>query len=400
MLTGHDTKRALAWGQMMGKWYRCLRRLGWFVFGMSLALAVTAVVIYGLYILALNWVETEAKSFAQLQELANAGEFYNFVWGVPVAAAAILITWLLTFIALQISNRQGDADIVTLIVSAVKPYMAQCGALIGGLQGLFRTGNITRLAVIRATEEVRRSTPAGQITGRMLVDQAVAKAREYGVSDHPFEDSCAALVAASEALGQDPFALLLSRRLLDRVPLAHRALDFLNQRVAAIAPEVTPHFSERQAISILTGVDDLAYRTSLQELVLAYMLLPQGETTIEMVGHALFVIDVAVEKVANGRRIVGYRFNYGAALLLTIYNIMPRAGIVHDTFDDLFDGQPPIASKALKTLAIDIQHLVDQTWQQGIEDAFSDLNRLIVVDFEDGPPEFYDPGKHGPIGAQ
>ena len=386
-------------------------------------------------------------------EYEAAGSFFNFAYGVPIAAVTAVITLAVAWVGHTIASQQGDIEILTFVEERVLPAL----------------GHHRKLAVALG-ETVRVGDQARGISRRILNCLPLKLWQEPNVETDTFVGVLGELSARADALGieeilsahRDDIRRWAASRLSEQgeatpeqlkieeadirralvevgeaVQTLHRAICNINDAFEGISGDLYAAMFSRAALKSnapggntpvrwLKGklkdqdlradlLEDslpdlngnlryLSEQTVARELVTAVLSMPDDAGGLEMMGAIVLNYDpsqTAEPGVAlfADPEIASMRFNLGAAYYRTAYLYIPGPETVREIFAQILK----TTGRQRRQVAV---ALLDQALpgrsELGIARlaeimAVNDdvLNRLIVVERRGEEAAFFDPKTHG-----
>lgn len=359
-----------------------------------------------------------------LAELGQAGEFLNFLYGVPVAAIGAVVGTLTTVVAYQVANKQGDIHLLEFAVDksqvALKLYRQLTGAL---GRTLFAGLDVRKVGEILVTRLVQESAANSRPTLNMLLALDRVEFRQDALQTFVDDirdpdlgsvtiDTINALIefkagvrAMAETLDEivgDIFASHFARRQAESLPAESRPLDYLRGQLPSGFVEAHAERMSGNIHDLSLTLKILAQQTVPSEMALAWDNVPNHFRMLELVGIVLHGPRLKLKDFNSyrGRHIGGYQVNLGAAYILTVSQLVPGVDTIADSFQSMFRSRSEAALKFLRTAFPDRGDFGLPIIMEAIDPCLADLHRLITVEvYVQGGSyhEFYDPALHGPI---
>lgn len=393
-----------------------LTKTNWTLLGIAAAALLAWMVV-----IAVRFIRDSAKD---LTALGSAGEFFNFVYGVPIAAIGALFGILTTIVAYQVANKQGDIQLLEFAVDksqiALRLYRRLTGALGDTLFAAGKVEELGRGLVGRISRDIDQNSSA-TVEMLLALDAINFDADELaefvngirnpdlrGVAIESilvlvnFKIAISSVTEILTEITDDIFASHFAKQQILSFRPADRPLDYLR----AVLP---PALIRSNAGNFSSNVRDLsmnmmvlASRTVATEIPLAYERIPNRFRIVELIGHVLLSVELKRRDfhIHRGLRIGGYRVNLGAAYLLTVFQLVPELETIADSFEAIFETRSPAAMKFLRSAFPDRGELGLSDIMESLKYSLDNLNRLITVEIYDSDGsryEFYDPAVHGPI---
>ncbi len=368
-----------------------------------LAFILSVLAIAFTFIYFFNFFQTRAQSFIlenpdQVAIFGSAGEYFNYIYGLPLAMVGAILGAIITLLASIVTRRQGDIQILEFVEKRIDRAVANYVRMIKIFEEMIQSSNRLRTTIedlilteIKRSEEEDRN-PHGA--------EDIVLPHEGDLA--PYLDDITkrfhALYSEISNLSQDTYTAMFFKRQIETLPPSHRPLTFLKSHNPKDSHILEGDFSENM-YEVVSNLSALAEITELREFIHAYVQLPPGETSIEYAGFILYPKYLVLKNpiTRKGKTIEGYAFNLGAAYILTLYQYFPTRACVKSVFADIFSNRSKVMMNFLDIAAPDKYEFGAPSFFSGIDEQFESLNRLIVVLMEDGNHEFYDPKQHGSI---
>lgn len=382
-------------------------------------------------------------------EYEAAGSFFNFAYGVPIAALSAVVTLALAWVGHTIAGQQGDIEILKFVEERVRPALDEHRKLAVALgesarigdraeeissrildclptentpnlpfeQDLFidilgelsaRSDAVGIDAVLAAhADDIQRWAVSRSSLGKTEVEAERAHIERalttVGRAVQTLHAAICSINDAFDGISNNLYAAMFSRAALKaHAPGGVTPVSWLKERLAG--QNLLPDLLEDSLPDINGNLRRLSEQTVARELVTAVLKMPPDASAIEIVGSIMLTYDTEAPEPpkvspfanANVRRM---RFNLGAAYYLTAFLYIPGPETVRETFRDLLR----TTSRERRQVAIALLDMaLPERSELGIarlakimtlgDDA---LNRLIVVEQRGGAPEFYSPTQHG-----
>lgn len=372
-------------------------------------------------LIAIVWQFIELNSH-RLDAYSAAGEFFNLAYGLPLALGSTLISGLLAFLAARIAQRQGDVEILKFVDDKIQPSVQTYRRLVNAIGELFRIGNAARelgatlLSIIVAEGGPSRSRLHALLRESPKHFTSEEEAQRF-ISETPkaYHSSLArtyllltdmqtqvdALAASFEAVKDDMHASIFARAKFESEDAEQQPLAWLRKQIPAGANLPAAIFASDMP-SLLRNLANYAGMTAALELPAATLDVPDDNYTVDYLGYVLHPYTLRPKQLIQYGQlmIAGYRFNIGAAYILSIAQYIPNKETFLNTFEKMFMGRSKIAMNLIDLVIVDERDSISPSMLHTLKPCLDDLNRLIMIDIWTGDRAvsvFYDPVLHGPI---
>lgn len=382
------------------------------------AASATLAVVSGLMV----WMFIDHNS-RKLDAFSAAGEFFSLVYGLPLALASAAISGVIAYLASKIAERQGDVEILKFIDAKTQPSILIFRQLVAAIGKVFGAGNEAReigmLLLDRINDE---GGPERSPLYELLKQSAdhfhtLEDAQKFVAAvedpDHRGDLAIAyrALVdiqqqiddlsARFQDVKDDMYASIFARQRFESLRDDERPLAWLRRQIPPGAPLDQRAFAPDMP-SLLRNLQNCAAVTSALELPGATLSVPDDNYTVDYLGYVLQPYTLRpTYLVQAGKLLIGaYRFNIGAAYILSVVQYVPNKETFASVFEQLFMGRSKIAMNLLDLAIVDERDSISPSMLHTLKPCLDDLNRLIMVDIFDGRgfrSAFYNPDLHGPI---
>jgi hypothetical protein len=391
------------------------RRASWIALT---AAAVTLTAASGLAV----WIFID-RDTPKLEAYSAAGSFFSLAYGLPLALASAAISGVIAYLAAKIAERQGDVEILKFVDAKTQPSTLVYRRLTATVAQVFAAGNEAREVGLLLLDRIDREGGPGTSALYDLLEQSAepfqrpegAEAFIQGIQD-PDHKACLRLAysaltdihngiydlsARFEELKDDMYASIFARSRFDGVPDKMRPLAWLRDRVPPNAP-IGDQVFKQDMPSLVRNLAGCAAVTRALELPGAALSVPDGNYTVDYLGYVPQPYTLRPKYLVQaGDLLIGaYRFNIGAAYILSITQYVPNKDTFASIFEHLFMGRSKVAMNFLDLAIVDERDSISPSMLHTLKPCLEDLNRLIMVDIFDGEgfrPVFYNPDLHGPI---
>jgi len=397
----------------------------------ALTTIVSIVLLLALYLILTEprWAESLAKQIVersihtptQTAEAYNAAAaLLNFQYGLPVAAVGAFVGFVASLVAAYfgylVTSRQGDVQILEFVENRVRPSINHHQALTAAIEDLLISGARGRRLAEDVLEFMRTRGPRTEHVADKgprdvggLDDEATI--RELDRRADEFLDDLtkagARFQLALEEILVDIYSSLFCTRQLASTDQTKRPLTYLASKAPKLA-KMRPHSFGETIPELADNIAGLSAATHANELFYAYDALPSDHNDVDYIGAVLLSPEVAPPHLHRhgDRYICRFRLNMGAAYILAAAQCIPDKKIVSDVFQSIFSSRSRVTKEFIKTAIPKREALGFPRTFRSVDESFSNLNRLVIVDVLDGDqtstsyhPEFYDPTLHGEIPA-
>lgn len=363
--------------------------------------------------------------YGQDLKASEAGEFFNFTLGLPVAASGAIFGALTTLAAGLFALRQGDVDILSFVESNTSPAIRHYRDLVSAIGRLNACGNEAREigAILYKMIEKEGGPNSSPLVQNVLEAtdhfSSVEEALEFlsGIENLEYKNVLASLflhaafikenltevAALFEEIEKNFYASYFSRR---------QAEAHLERRPLRYLKDVTPpeQFEEADFLDDLPSLAERlrtrAWQRDLFALARASAYAPPGISTIHYLGLVLEPAFLPLQSPLpfdhpdQSGVIHGYVINFGAAQLLAIANTIPEKKTIENVVLEIFPSRSRIARKFLQKLLPERKMLGPPYILDSIEPEFSVFRNLILVDVSIRGYRkivFYNAKIHGPL---
>jgi hypothetical protein len=365
------------------------------------SIIVIAVFVYiGLAYYSHHYLQNHVQLIKTLKDYSvvdysNAGQYLNFVIGLPLAAAVALIGAFVSFQVGHFTNTKDDVAILEFIDRISTSTFQGQRNIATTLTTIQACGD----RVIKAVESVVK-----QEMQDLTADNFEQKIETIWTSLEPTQQ---------EAFDEIQRQLTGLAQMHDRLSSQMHSALFLRDHERATAANwpvgrlqrILSDSSQAERIPILHGhemICDLltltADRTGL-DLVRAYLYSPAPPPSIEFIGAVLCSPLVKLEDgphLSDGGQITGYTVNIGAAYLATLYQSLPDKSEMLSSLNNILDRVPRAAKKYLDAAGPCITTFASSDVVKEINAIQANPCRLIVLQTED-TEIIYDPEVHGDV---
>lgn len=354
------------------------------------------------------WLEREANVLSEngvADGLGDAGEYLNLKYGVPVAFLGAVVGLFIAAVGYLFTSQQNEIEILRFVEEKTLKANEKYLALRSVLERFMITGNGIRAAIYKRMQVQ---------TDAKATDEEKAQAQaEYDAAVEGLVNSFKQVVTSSSGADQDEAPPSLTQVAAQIQSDSYTAyfvreqkesskgpLAFLRQHLPADHLEGLKSQTSSDLYDVVRCISLFASSMTKADIMNGYLLTPYNTSTVDLLGAAMAMPGIAAEadtKDRDGRTIVGYRINLGAAYILEIVDLLPDCESIVSAFNNIFGHRSEVASKFLKEAGPDRQRLASRYWLESFEPQFDNFNRLIVVYLKDVPNEFYDPERHGAL---
>ena len=391
------------------------RRFPWVALA---AAATTLAVVSGLMV----WMFIDRNARA-LAAFSAAGEFFSLVYGLPLALASAAISGVIAYLASKIAERQGDVEILKFIDAKTQPSILIFRRLVAAIGKVFEAGNDAREVGVLLLGRIDDEGGPDKSPLYDLLKQSAkhfhtledAQAFVMGVEDPDHRGDLATtymvlsaiqqtiddLAARFQEVKDDTYASIFARQRFESLRDDERPLAWLRRQLPPGAP-LDPRAFAPDMPSLLRNLHNCAAVTSALELPGATLSVPDDNYTVDYLGYVLQPYTLRPKYLVRaGELLIGaYRFNIGAAYILSVAQYVPNKETFASVFEQLFMGRSKIAMNLLDLAVVDERDSISPSMLHTLKPCLEDLNRLIMVDIFDGKgfrSAFYNPDLHGPI---
>lgn len=354
-------------------------------------------------------LEREANSLSDMglaSGLGDAGEFLNLKYGVPVAFLGAVVGLIIAAVGYAFTSQQNEIDILRFVEEKALQSNEKYLALRRLMQRIVMGGNaimhdIHEYEASQGEEPLsddERQKARLELEGRL--ESTIATIRGLLSPDVSVSDpSGVTLRELAEQIQADCYTAYFVRE--QKAGLRPESpLGYLRTRLPAAAAASISRYLSDELDDVARNLDLLARGARAEHGVGAFKQMPFDALTIDVMGAMIASYGVYAApstQAVDGRAIRGYIFNIGAAYLLEIYDLLPDNASIVIAFNKIFGDRSEVATKFLEEAGPDRSRLASPIWHQSFSAQLENLDRLIIVDFEQGANEFYDPQRHGPL---
>ena len=368
-------------------------------------------------------------------DFGNAGAYYSFVVGVPVAFLGALVGIVASGIFARYTGTRDEAQIFKFIEEAIDPVFVQINTLSNTLQNLIIEGNgLRRLAyqldgdmsAERVPDESEdepgeQLDPWERLEALLNADDGKLRSKLKGHLEN-IRGELEKWNSTFDALFGSMYAALFLRRRIDDVLSERRgtAVSYLRESlhhslhakigiacIRSVTEELSWHDTRGGASypndprTILENVIHFHSITASHHLLRTISFLSPEATTIEFLGAVIYLPSVYLKRPAkcpgNPRKLIeSYCINVGAAWIITLYQYIPEENAIFHSFKRIFANKSEVALNFIKLASPSPRFFLQLKVDDSMRDQLSLLRRLIVVRTNHGN-EVYDPKVHGKI---
>ena len=401
-------------------------RLGHYVIpGVGLAaFAVLILIAIALYQWVPGWANDHTQATPHIDQLGNAGQFFSLIFGIPLAFITLLLgiagVW-------HFNSSRDEVEILRFFEEKIlTPLGIHLQRITDEVQSLMGAANacrgMTHENIERFIERTHQSDLymediVASVDGedRDVWDRAVVEirnhidvwVREYlNMLSHTYETALASdrideLLAEEFGTPVQYLRTVVPRELHRRIWLEHHDMDLGDGAVGAVdavQARVRRSFADDPR-ELCRDLARLAELSTVNDAVIGVSSAsPDGQTTVEYLGALLGVnyLELAEPKVAGDTKIKGYWVNFGAAILLTLFQYLPERGSLYRSFARTYGTRSSLSLRFLATSGPEPRQFLSDGVYQSLAAQFGHWQRLVIVE-TDGGRTWYDRNRHGPI---
>lgn len=374
-----------------------------------IALAVAGIWIVS-YVLFSNGISSFVADYLPTADepalYSHAGDYFNALWGLPIAVFGAIVGSVVTFFAGLLAARQGDVQILEFVESKLAPAKENYAALIEQIGRLGAVSNRALHISEALIEDIAEIDPED----RLDIGEQLSRLEQSDIAkhvDHLVEAKALCEVHRKvtfeiarifRALSLDTYAAAIHAAHLARRQPFERPLPYMAKVMPPAARMQDDDVSENM-FSLADNLVTYAENTHWWHFIGAYIYTPAVLGSQDFLGHAMRPIILTLNRPISrsGFKIKGYTFNLGAAYLLSIIAFLPEADMVRDVFKRIFRDRSEIAMRFLDIAGLDRAALGSPYIFRSAILHLEKLERLVLVRLVDGGTEFYDKNRHGQI---
>lgn len=372
------------------------------------AVGATSIVILGLTFAFQTWLNFHANGLSEngrTDDLGQAGEYLNLIYGVPVAFMGAAVAVVIAVLGYLFTTQQNEIEILRFVEEKTLLANEKYLALRGVLERFMLTGNgirrqLNKLAHVQMSKSATEEEKArAQADYDAAVEGLLESFRHIVTSPDgvDFDPAKASLTQVAARIQSDSYTAYFVR---EQKAASEGALAYLRQQLPEEYVEEVKNATSSDLYDVVNSVSFYASNMTKDDIKKAYLFTPLSTSTVDLLGAAIVIFSLRAEAGVTdvqGRAIRGYRINLGAAYILEIIELLPDCESIVSAFNKIFGHRSDVASKFLKEAGPDRQRLASRFWLESFEPQFANLNRLIIVDLENAPNEYYDPERHGAL---
>lgn len=164
---------------------------------------------------------------SEAQKLSNIGQWYQFQWGVPVAAIGVLVTGFIAWAGFRIAERQGDVELLKFTHDRLSDVNSSAVTLASELEAYFSTTDQINKINHRRMKHLIEKIHAERTEKNMPLDEEEIKNEAFGrmtsdadASEKQIDELLNNLKSIRQSLRnltRKPFALALLRKSHQRI---------------------------------------------------------------------------------------------------------------------------------------------------------------------------------------
>jgi hypothetical protein len=328
-----------------------------------------------------------------LDAQSSAGQYLNFIVGIPLTLLAALIGAWISYQIAQFNKSKDDFSILDFVDKVSSPVVEAQSRIIATIEVVADAATLMKEDVEAAFRKVSQTAPHQSTVEKLsVIEQELAE---------PIADNLARIGNSLTVIGTQYTNLSLRmhsamflkerrKRIESTSPLVH---------LKRTLPDSTAYIYSTSTIpSMVERLIWLHSQTTSRDLTRAYLFLPDQFTCIELSGMVLFSPYFALTTpitLHDGRIVIGYTVNVGAAFLTTLYASLPDKDDMLCSFRDLME-VPAVAMRYLEKAGPSVHELALPNIDQAMAAILDDPNRLIVLQTRNDA-FFYNPAEHGDI---
>lgn len=337
-----------------------------------------------------------------LTDYSNAGQYLNFIIGIPLAISAALLGAFVTYQVGHLASTKDDFSSLKFVNKVSAPIFAAQSKIAQTLEVIGNNG-IRFVDSVEAAIIKSQPIEQNEDIGKEL--EAIWEELEKKQSEH-FQENRAALTSIEglyERLESNMSSAMFLRKRADILNTASKMLgsrphrsslpnDYLVKLLPSKAAQFLAGMNAKTMVHRLVSFSETAGGS---DTVRAYFYLPDKFNIIEFAGMVLFSPYFKLANpitLRNGYVITGYSVNVAGAYLATIYESLPDKRAMLLALEDVMPMRN-IAAKYLKKAGPEISELAPQHINRAIKTILKEPNRLIILQSKDGAV-FYDPTEH------
>jgi hypothetical protein len=367
------------------------------------------------------------------EDFGNAGAYYSFVIGVPVALLGAIVGAVASVLFATYTTSRDEVTIFRFIEETIKPLSAQIQTLILSFNRMIFHGN----RLFQVAEDLASAiVDSGPVESREEFEKVIEKAinslavdKQSALKDgfSSIRTEMSVWERIYEEFALDVYGSLFARERISAVLEDKRGTaisylrsvvptDLLDKISIGSAPEMSTNEkrAKEQQVSdskdayandfreILDRLNSVHGMPEAQHVLRAYLNLPNGLTTLEFLGAAMYspIFTLKTPRQTNlfnrNPTVYSFMFNVGAARLLTLYQYIPERTALVRALEKIFGGRSMVARNFLEVAGPSPRNFLMLRNDDAISWQLENFDRLIVVSTSEGPA-FYDKAIHGPI---
>jgi hypothetical protein len=287
----------------------------------ALTLLITATAVY-----LVTFAIAEPR---HLEQLAAAGQWFQFALGVPISLFGVVVTGALAWVANEINQKQGDLEALDFVDNRLKELNSSTNILAAELEELYRSLDKAFTTVASKVEdiamEIDDDAEPQSVPERTLSDD-FKKAFDTVIGDPSLANEVSKITSgiknitrALKMVSESPFSLAILRRSKN---------SSANDQVAKQFTELTSLISiETDPLSIARSVSDTDPDASRFLDILRFGFF--GEVAVEKIFLFGMVFDyelfIANEQLKKSHNIEAILINTGLVELALLNALLPKA---------------------------------------------------------------------------
>ncbi|MFS2317788.1 hypothetical protein RMQ97_07610 [Maricaulis sp. D1M11] len=346
-------------------------------------------------------VLTLAGEQANVEDRGAAGDFLNVKIGLPIAAIGAVAGVVITLFAGLLAYRQGDVDVMRFVEESITPAL--------NLQSNLARQLSYTLTLSRRCWHCAHSYFDAQNLSERTAQERQEKEDEVARAKASFDGEFAKARTAIQGVlrslrdaDENMYASKLLREQIRGIPASRDMVRYLMDYVpekSVLRANIYPH----DLIYSINNLERFGDESDFDEALRAYAQLPVGDTDIEYLGYLLFRWYLRVDEPipVKGGQIEVFTLNVGAALLMSLYELLPNKTVALRLFNEIFGGRSDVARRILRVAGPSREQVATQRLQDAMEEQFQNPSHLITVGIRDKNGyldwKYYDRKVHGAI---
>ncbi|MEM1379104.1 MAG: hypothetical protein AAGH41_00615 [Pseudomonadota bacterium] len=316
----------------------------------------------------------------EISLLGNSGEYFSFIIGLPVS---IIIGIAGAFLGAMIASRQGDVETLEFVEKKIEQTLQVYIAFTSSVKNLMIAGNRTTDIASDALDTVPDgkkisfedfTRKVSQIFDEREVQKEldICSGELHGAFDLMKSDLYAPQIFQAQVKFHDLETSSDPRRIS---PFA-KLKKFLPSSLSVDESEFNPDL-----VTLSNNLIRWTMLTRAEEAAVAWYIMPQGYSTVDIVGSLLFFRRFKVKKAAESDP-DSVIFNIGAAHIQRLIQLFPQKKFAIDVFDKILDGRSPIARRFLDVAGPELQNIEGRQWYESLYSHLERKNTLVILGYD------------------